>query len=138
MHINQGLVGLIAAQARPVALADAQSHPNFAYFPETGEEVYQSLMGVPIMRGGRVLGVLVVQNRTQRNYTEEEVEALETVAMVLAEMLTGDSLLDATVAAGGPGGTLPSRLRGTVLTEGIAIGRPDEGRVGEQGVLTRR
>src|SRR3546814_15371683 len=79
-------------------------------------------MGVPIMRGGRVLGVLVVQNRTQRNYTEEEVEALETVAMVLAEMLTGDSLLDATVAAGGPGGTLPSRLSGMVLNEGIAIG----------------
>ncbi|HEY9549646.1 MAG TPA: GAF domain-containing protein, partial [Kiloniellaceae bacterium] len=50
MQLNQGLVGLIAAQARPVALADAQSHPNFAYFPETGEEVYQSLMGVPIMR----------------------------------------------------------------------------------------
>src|SRR3546814_12861622 len=68
MHINQGLVGLIAAQARPVALADAQSHPNFAYFPETGEEVYQSLMGVPIMRGGRGPGVLVVQHRTQRTY----------------------------------------------------------------------
>lgn len=123
IRINQGLVGLIAAQARPVALADAQSHPNFAYFPETGEEVYQSLMGVPIMRGGRVLGVLVVQNRTQRHYTEEEVEALETVAMVLAEMLTGDSLLDATVAAGGgPGGLMPARLSGMVLNEGLAIG----------------
>src|SRR3546814_12696732 len=77
MRVSQGLVGLIAAQARPIALADAQSHSNFAYFPETGEEIYQSLMGVPIMRGGRLLGVLVVQNRTQRHYTEEEVEALE-------------------------------------------------------------
>lgn len=122
MRVNQGLVGLIAAQARPVALADAQSHPNFAYFPETGEEVYQSLMGVPIMRGGRVLGVLVVQNRTQRNYTEEEVEALETVAMVLAEMLTGDSLLDVTAAAGAGAGSMPARLSGMVLNEGIAIG----------------
>src|SRR3546814_17710472 len=67
MRVSQGLVGLIAAQARPIALADAQSHSNFAYFPETGEEIYQSLMGVPIMRGGRLLGVLVVQNRTQRH-----------------------------------------------------------------------
>lgn len=123
IRVNQGLVGLIAAQARPVALADAQSHPNFAYFPETGEEVYQSLMGVPIMRGGRVLGVLVVQNRTQRNYTEEEVEALETVAMVLAELLAGDRLLDLTAATpGGEGGGMPGRLSGMVLTEGLAIG----------------
>lgn len=124
IRVNQGLVGLIAAQARPFALADAQSHPNFAYFPETGEEVYQSLMGVPIMRGGRILGVLVVQNRTQRNYNEEEVEALETVAMVLAELLAGDRLLDLT-AAGTPGkedGAMPARLSGIVLNEGIAIG----------------
>ncbi|WP_193368544.1 phosphoenolpyruvate--protein phosphotransferase [Pelagibius marinus] len=123
IRVNQGLVGLIAAQARPVALADAQSHPNFAYFPETGEEVYQSLMGVPIMRGGRLLGVLVVQNRTQRNYTEEEVEALETVAMVLAELLAGDRLLDLTAATpGGEGGAMPGRLSGMVLNEGLAIG----------------
>ncbi|MGD1880099.1 MAG: phosphoenolpyruvate--protein phosphotransferase [Kiloniellaceae bacterium] len=122
MRVSQGLVGLVAAQARAVALADAQSHPNFAYFPETGEEVYQSLMGVPIMRGGRVLGVLVVQNRTQRNYTEEEVEVLETVAMVLAEMLTGDSLLDVAAGTPGAGGSMPARLSGMVLNEGLAIG----------------
>ncbi len=123
MRVNQGLVGLIAAQARPVALADAQSHPNFAYFPETGEEVYRSLMGVPIMRGGRVLGVLVVQNRTQRNYTEEEVEALETVAMVLAELLAGDRLLDLTAGTpGSEGEVMPGRLSGMVLNEGLAIG----------------
>src|SRR3546814_6680800 len=67
MRVSQGLVGLIAAQARPIALADAQSHSHFAYFPETGEAIYQSLMGVPIMRGGRLPGVLVVQTRTQRS-----------------------------------------------------------------------
>jgi phosphotransferase system enzyme I (PtsP) len=123
IRVNQGLVGLIAAQARPAALADAQSHPNFAYFPEIGEEVYQSLMGVPIMRGGRVLGVLVVQNRTQRAYTEEEVEALETVAMVLAELLAGDRLLDLTAGVpGADGQAMPGRLSGMVLNEGLAIG----------------
>src|SRR5690242_20249812 len=76
LRVGEGLVGAIAATARPLALADAQSHPGFAYRPETGEEVYHSLMGVPILRSGRVLGVLVVQNRTLRNYTEDEVEAL--------------------------------------------------------------
>ena len=72
-----------------MALADAQSHPQFAYRPETGEEVYQSLAGVPILRAGRVLGVLVVQNRTSRHYDEEEIETLQTIAMVLAEMEIG-------------------------------------------------
>ena len=65
LRVGEGLVGDIAAHGRPLALADAQSHPQFAYRPETGEEVYQSLAGVPILRAGRVLGVLVVQNRTQ-------------------------------------------------------------------------
>ena len=83
------------AHARPLALADAQSHPNFAYRPETGEEIYHSLMGVPILRGGRVLGVLVVQNRTQRHYTEDEVETLQTIAMVLAELVAGGELVSA-------------------------------------------
>ena len=75
LRVGEGLVGDIALHSRPLALADAQSHPNFAYRPETGEEIYHSLMGVPIPRGGRVLGVLVVQNRTRRHYTEEEIEA---------------------------------------------------------------
>ncbi|KAF0220597.1 MAG: phosphotransferase system enzyme I, partial [Rhodospirillaceae bacterium] len=69
LRVGEGLVGDIAAHARPLALADAQSHPNFAYRPETGEEIFHSLMGVPIIRGGRVVGVLVVQNRTMRHYT---------------------------------------------------------------------
>ena len=74
LRVGEGLVGVIAATARPLALADAQAHPDFAYRPETGEEIYHSLMGVPILRGGRVLGVLVVQNRTLRHYTEDEIE----------------------------------------------------------------
>lgn len=88
LRVGEGLVGEIAAHARPLALADAWSHPAFAYRPETGEELYHSLMGVPILRGGRVVGVVVVQNREERTYTEESIEVLETVAMVLAELLT--------------------------------------------------
>src|SRR5690606_20341026 len=64
LRLDEGLVGLIAREARPLGLSDAQSHPSFSYRPETGEEIYHSLMGVPIVRAGRVVGVLVVQNRT--------------------------------------------------------------------------
>jgi len=87
LRVGQGLVGTIAAEARPLNLPDAQSHPAFQYLPETGEEEYSSFLGVPILRAGRTLGVLVVQNRTHRTYYDEEVEALQTTAMVLAEML---------------------------------------------------
>jgi putative methionine-R-sulfoxide reductase with GAF domain len=93
LRVGEGIVGDIAAHARPFALAEAQSHPNFAYRPETGEEIYHSLMGVPVLRGGRVLGVLVVQNRTPRHYTDEEVEALETIATILAELVASGELV---------------------------------------------
>lgn len=123
LRVGEGLVGLIAASARPVALPEAQKHPNFAYRPETGEEIFQSLMGVPILREGRVLGVLVIQNKTQRNYAEEEVEALETVAMVLAEMLASGGILDPEEQRLSEGvSLLPARLAGVVLNEGLAIG----------------
>jgi phosphotransferase system enzyme I (PtsP) len=84
LRVGEGLVGLIAATARPLALEDARAHPAFAYRPETGEEIYRSLMGVPLLRGGRVLGVLVVQNRISRRYAEDEIEILQTIAMIVA------------------------------------------------------
>ena len=87
LKLGQGLVGTIAAGARPLNLSDAQKHPAFAYLPETGEEIYNSFLGVPVLRAGRTLGVLVVQNRTKRHYRDDEVEALETTAMVIAEMI---------------------------------------------------
>jgi phosphotransferase system, enzyme I, PtsP len=91
LKMGQGLVGTIAASAQPLNLSDAQAHPAFRYLPETGEEIYHSFLGVPILRAGRTLGVLVLQNKAQRNYREDEVEALETTAMVIAEMIaTGE------------------------------------------------
>jgi phosphotransferase system enzyme I (PtsP) len=77
LKMGQGLVGTIAASARSLNLSDAQSHPAFTYLPETGEEVYNSFLGVPILRAGRSLGVLVVQNEAQRHYGDDELEALE-------------------------------------------------------------
>jgi len=123
LRIGEGLVGDIAAEARPLALADAQSHPNFAYRPETGEEIYHSLMGVPILREGRVQGVLVVQNRTQRQYTEEEIEALETIAMVLAELVASGELVSRPAPGAGAEPALPLRLAGVRICGGVALGR---------------
>jgi phosphotransferase system, enzyme I, PtsP len=123
LSIGEGLIGRIAVQARPLALADAQSHPDFAYRPETGEEIYQSLAGVPILRGGRVTGVLAVQNRTGRAYTEEEVETLETTAMVLAELIASSDLLSRDELHAVDGIALLSiTLDGVRLNGGLAIG----------------
>ena len=114
LRVGEGLVGDIAAHARPLALADAQSHPNFAYRPETGEETFHSLMGAPILRGGRVLGVVVVQNRTKRHYAEDEVETLETVAMVVAELVSAGLVTEEEAIAAEQGEPLPARLEGQI------------------------
>ncbi|MES1990053.1 MAG: phosphoenolpyruvate--protein phosphotransferase [Pseudomonadota bacterium] len=123
LRVGEGLIGDIAAHARPLNLADAQSHPGFAYRPETGEEVYKSLMGVPVLRSGRVVGVLAVQNRTKRNYTEEEVEALQTVAMVLAEVVGAGDLINLN-DLDGPAQTQrrPFHIAASAFAEGIALG----------------
>ena len=123
LRVGEGLVGLIAATARPLALADAQAHPEFAYRPETGEEIYHSLMGVPILRGGRVLGVLVIQNRTLRHYDEDEIEVLQTIAMIVAELVAGGQLVNPLeIAQNQGGGMLPVRLVGVRLNPGLAVG----------------
>jgi phosphotransferase system enzyme I (PtsP) len=123
LRVGEGLIGDIASHARPLAMADAQHHPQFAYRPETGEEAYQSLMGVPILRSGRVLGVLAVQNRTRRHYTEEEVETLETVAMVVAELIASGDLVSPEELVPEQGiAVVATRLDGTTLAPGVAKG----------------
>src|SRR6266853_1020310 len=124
LRVGEGLVGDIAAHARPLALDDAQSHPQFAYRPETGEEIYHSLAGVPIVRAGRMLGVVVVQNRTRRQYDEEEIETLQTIAMVLAELISAGHFVSPNEMQQVDGlGLLPLRVDGVQLTPGVAIGR---------------
>jgi phosphotransferase system enzyme I (PtsP) len=122
LQVGRGLVGLIAAEARPLNLPDAQSHPAFAYLPETGEEIYHSFLGVPVLRAGRTLGVLVVQNRSYRNYVEEEIEALQTTAMVLAEMFASGELEDLTIPGADLDVNRPVHLKGVAFSEGIALG----------------
>ena len=123
LSIGEGLIGHIAAQSRPLTLADAQSHPDYVFRPETGEEIYQSLAGVPILRGGRITGVLAVQNRTGRSYTEEEVETLETIAMVLAELIaSGEILSQDELHAVDSITFMPITMDGVRLNGGLAIG----------------
>ncbi|HUB95011.1 MAG TPA: phosphoenolpyruvate--protein phosphotransferase [Stellaceae bacterium] len=122
LRVGEGLIGVIAATARSLALADAQAHPDFAYRPETGEEIYHSLLGVPILRGGHVLGVLAVQNRTLRNYDEEEIETLQTIAMILAELVAGGELVNPLeLSPTGDTGALPVRLEGVRIQGGLAL-----------------
>ena len=121
MRADEGLVGLIARTAEPLALSDAQSHPDFSYRPETGEEIYHAFLGVPLLRAGNTLGVLVVQNKTYRVYSEEEIEALQTTAMVLSEMIASGEL-----QALAPGAASvvrrPVSQRGVALADGIGLG----------------
>jgi phosphotransferase system enzyme I (PtsP) len=118
---GEGLVGLVAEQAEPKQFADAQHHPAFSYRPETGEEIYHSFLGVPILRGGHTVGVLTVQNRTMRQYGDEEVEALQTTAMVLAEMLASGGIVGDEVTAE-TRRDANARFEGQPISEGVALG----------------
>lgn len=122
LKVGEGLVGLIAADARPLNLPNAQAHPAFAYRPETGEEAYNSFLGVPILRAGRTLGVLVVQNQSHRTYFEDEVEALQTTAMVIAEMVAAGEL-EAIVQQGTKLDlSRPMHFQGVALSDGVGLG----------------
>ena len=123
LRVDEGLIGDIAAHARALNLADAQAHPKFAYRPETGEEIYHSFLGVPILRSGRVRGVLAIQNKAKREYTEEEVEALEMIVVVLAELIAGGDLVGPSEQITAEGNAiLPLRMTGIRINSGIAMG----------------
>ena len=122
LRVGQGLVGTIAAGARPLNLTDAQQHPAFAYLPETGEEEFNSFLGVPVLRAGRVLGVLVVQNKAKRAYRDDEVEALETTAMVLAELVATGELDELSQTGKALDLNRPLQFKGVALSDGTGLG----------------
>jgi phosphotransferase system enzyme I (PtsP) len=121
---GEGLVGLVAETAEAVNLSDAPADPHFSYRPETGEDPYRSFLGVPIVRGGQVFGVLTVQNKAERIYAEEEVEALQTVAMVLAEVVAQGGFFNV-AELDEPELRIdrPRKFTGEGLSEGVAVGR---------------
>ncbi|MFN3992789.1 MAG: phosphoenolpyruvate--protein phosphotransferase [Tabrizicola flagellatus] len=122
MKLGEGLVGRVARTGQPVNTADAPNERGFRYMPETGEELFSSFLGVPIQRVGEKLGVLVVQSRTARQFSEDEIYALDVVAMVLAEMTelgaftSGDGAMRALHKQ-------PVMFRATSGQEGAAEGR---------------
>lgn len=122
LRLGQGLVGTIAASARALNLSNAQEHPAFAYLPETGEEIYHSFLGVPVLRAGRTLGVLVVQNKTMRHYRDDEIEALETTAMVIAEMIASGDIARLSRPGLELDMTRPASFTGNSFNEGVGLG----------------
>src|SRR5580698_954878 len=122
LRSDEGLVGLVSSQASAINLSNAQAHPAFSFRPETGEEIYHSFLGVPVLRAGNTLGVLVVQNRARRTYSEEEVEALQTTAMVLAEMIASGELSALAPPGAEPAARRSLHLTGRTLADGIALG----------------
>lgn len=123
LRAGEGLVGLVAEAAQPLNIADAPHHERFAYRPETGEDPFNSFLGVPIVRLERTFGVLVVQNRVSRTYGEDEVEALQTIAMVLAEMVASGAFGDLSgLAEVEARPSRPELLVGRAFSDGLAIG----------------
>lgn len=120
LRVGEGIVGLCAATGGVMNLPDAQNHPAFAYRPETGEEPYVSMLAVPVRRSGRTLGVIAVQTRAPRRYDTDEIDDLETVAMLVAEMLSAEGATETPLE--GVGDTVPRVLAGTSLMTGIVIG----------------
>ncbi len=121
---GEGLVGLVAERNLPLNLSEAPSHPRFSFRPETGEEMYHSFLGVPIVKGNRAVGVLVVQNVAPRRYTPEEVEVLQTIAMVISELVASEELVnpdelfeDATTTG------QPITLDGQSFSRGLGLGK---------------
>ena len=123
MAIGEGLVGTIAGNVEMLNLAEATAHPDFSYRPETGEDKFHSFAGVPIVRRERAVGVLCVQHVDPRRYEEVEIEALQTVAMVLSELITNADLVDEDAAASlSAAFTGQEQLRGQTLVKGLASG----------------
>jgi phosphotransferase system enzyme I (PtsP) len=123
MALGEGLVGTIARNVETLNLDEATSHPDFAYKPETGEELFHSFAGVPIVRRQVAVGTLCVQHADPRRYEEVEIEALQTVAMVISEMIANAGLVDEGAQSGGRvTNTQATRLTGLRLVDGMARG----------------
>ena len=121
LRIGEGLVGLVAKDAAPINTDDAPSQPGFRFMPETREERYSSFLGVPVQRLGETLGVLVVQSRSARLFSDDEIYALEVVAMVLAEMTELGAFVGGDESLKAPH-QYSVLIRGDTAQEGAAVG----------------
>ena len=116
MAVGEGLTGTIAQKVETLNLAEAKAHPDFQYRPETGEEKFHSFAGVPIVYRERAVGALNVQHVEPRRYEDVEIEALQTTAMVLSELIANAELVDEEQA-----GALDEKLSGTQTITGLTL-----------------
>ncbi|MHA7819347.1 MAG: phosphoenolpyruvate--protein phosphotransferase [Erythrobacter sp.] len=122
MGIGEGLTGTIAENVETLNLAEAKAHPDFQYRPETGEDKFHSFAGVPIVYRERAVGVLCVQHLDPRRYEEVEIEALQTTAMVLSELITNAELVDEEEALGLAADSGTQTVHGLTLVKGLGVG----------------
>src|SRR5438477_10020925 len=132
MRLDEGLTGLVAERMAPVMVADAFTHPRFKYFPEAGEDPYHSFLGVPLIEGGALQGVLVVQTRELRTFSTNETRMLVTVGAQLASLVSEAHLIEQVVAAaherapndaGHPAAEAPFTIQGAALSPGVGWGQ---------------
>ncbi|MBN8649108.1 MAG: GAF domain-containing protein, partial [Caulobacterales bacterium] len=121
MKKSEGLVGLVAETLEPLSLSDAPQHIRFSYRPETGEDPYQSFLGVPMLRAGRLIGVLVVQNRNQKKYPDDDIDTLQIIATVLGEIVSATEL-STQLPEFELKPSLPETLHGRTFAKGLARG----------------
>ncbi|MEA1937680.1 MAG: GAF domain-containing protein, partial [Pseudomonadota bacterium] len=123
MEPGEGLVGEIASQARPLALSDARAHRAFSYRPETDEDPFLSFCGVPVLRDGRVRGVLVIQTRDHRVWSEDDLETLETLAMIAAELIAAlEAITPQEISSAKDVCSGPCRIDAAALNSGLGMG----------------
>lgn len=121
LRVGEGLVGEVAATGMDLNLTEPQNHPKFAYRPETGEELYHSFVGVPLLHSHKTIGVLVIQGKVSRNFSAELVEILHAVALVISELVIGNNIVSLYEITGGEHPTLQSQqLSGQTLSGGVA------------------
>jgi phosphotransferase system enzyme I (PtsP) len=125
LAMREGLVGLVAAKEEPLNLENADKHPNFAYFEETGESPYHSFLGVPIIHHRKVLGVLVLQQETLRKFGDEEEAFVVTVCAQLSGAIAHAEATGALrqLASAGRGKSREALFRGIPSSPGVGIGR---------------
>ena len=123
LRLGEGLIGTVALQGKTLIFNDAWHHPNFAFKPETGEKLFNTLMGTPVIKGNRLLGVLAVQTEEERVFTEDEEDILETIAMLIVQLITSVDFKSEEHAVEHEKKDARTRLEGVRLHTGMAVGR---------------
>lgn len=123
LKFSQGLVGLVAEREEPINVEDAPNHPHYHFFPEMGEEIYQSFLGVPIIYQRALVGIIIIQQREKRKFEEQEVAFLVTIAAQLGSSIANASLSVLKRDYFYEEANQPTKWLGQAAAPGLAIGK---------------